>query len=134
VPEIDEEHKELVARMNRLAGRIKSGDLSGIDEILVFLEGYVRFHFDNEERMMRTVSYPLINEHLQEHRTFSQQYVNLKRDIASGLHDPLYLGFRIQLFLFDWWAAHMTKTDRHLGKFIRAQRGERRGILATAGA
>ena len=133
VAEIDEEHKELVTNMNRLAAKIKSEDLSGIDEILVFLEGYVRFHFDNEERMMRTVSYPLINEHLQEHRTFSQQYVNLKRDIASGLHDPLYLGFRIQLFLFDWWAAHMTKTDRHLGKFIRAQRGERRGILATAG-
>ena len=35
---------------------------------------------------------------------FSEQYASLKRDIASGSHDPLYLGFRIQLFLFDWWA------------------------------
>ena len=50
VAEIDEEHKELVASMNRLAAKIKSEDPSGIDEILAFLEDYVRFHFDNEER------------------------------------------------------------------------------------
>jgi hemerythrin len=134
VREIDEEHKELVANMNRLAVKIKSDDLSGIDEILGFLGDYVQLHFGNEEEMMRAVAYPLMNEHLHEHRMFSEQYARLKHDIASGLHDPLYLGFRIQLFLFDWWTAHMTKTDRHLGKFIRASANAGNSNYASAKA
>ena len=123
VEQIDTEHRELLARINRLAARIGDGDPSGIDETLDFLDDYVRLHFGNEEAVMLAVDYPLRADHIHEHRTFVERFLLLKADIAAGTHDPIYLGFRIQLFLFDWFANHITKIDRHLGKFIRARGG-----------
>ena len=45
VGEIDDQHHELLARINRLAAKIGGGDTSGIDETLAFLADYVHFHF-----------------------------------------------------------------------------------------
>ncbi|MBL0209779.1 MAG: bacteriohemerythrin [Holophagaceae bacterium] len=120
IDEIDNQHRELLANINRLATMIATGDTSGIDGILAFLGEYVQFHFGTEERIMRELSYPLMGDHVREHQKLIEQFIRLKGEIIAGLHDPLYLGFRIQLFLFDWFANHTTKTDRHLGKFIRA--------------
>lgn len=124
VEQIDTEHKQLVEHMNRLSINIRKSDHSGIGEILDFLQGYVQFHFQHEEALMRAASYPMLEDHLNEHRNFGARFSRLKADIASGLHEPLYLGFQIQLFLFDWFANHTTRTDRHLGKFLRAREAE----------
>lgn len=117
--EIDNQHHELLAHINQVASKIAHEDSSGLDETMRFLGDYVHFHFDSEEKIMRDVAYPLMNEHLLEHKKLIEQFLRLKADIASGQHDKLYLGFQIQLFLFDWFANHTSKTDRHLGKFIR---------------
>jgi hemerythrin len=125
VDEIDNQHKALVVSMNHLSAQIASGDTSGVDETLNFLADYAHFHFGSEERIMREINYPFINEHIQEHQKFIQEFIRLKNNIISGLHDPLYLSFQIQLLMFDWFANHTTKTDRHLGRFVRSQRHER---------
>ncbi|TRZ97919.1 MAG: guanylate cyclase [Rhodocyclaceae bacterium] len=124
-PEIDSQHRELLANINKLATLIASRDVSGIDGTLKFLADYVNFHFDMEERIMRELAYPLMSDHVHEHRELLKQFIRLKGEIVSGLRDPLYLGFQIQLFLFDWFANHTTKTDRHLGRFIRDNAGKR---------
>jgi hemerythrin len=120
VEKIDDQHRELLAHINRLAAMVASGDLSGIDGVLAFLADYVHFHFATEEGVMRELAYPLMNDHVYEHQRLIEQFLRLKGEITSGQHDPLYLGFQVQLFLFDWFANHTTKTDRHLGKFIRS--------------
>ncbi len=120
VDEIDNQHRELLTNINQLATMIASGDTSGVDGILTFLAGYVQFHFGSEERIMREVAYPLMSDHVREHQKLIEKFIRLKGEITSGTHDPLYLGFRVQLFLFDWFANHTTKTDRHLGRFIRS--------------
>jgi hemerythrin len=111
--------------MNHLSAQIASGDTSGVDETLNFLADYAHFHFGSEERIMREINYPFINEHIQEHQKFIQEFIRLKNNIISGLHDPLYLSFQIQLLMFDWFANHTTKTDRHLGRFIQVLKNER---------
>ncbi len=58
---------------------------------------------------------------VQEHRSFTQRYLRLADDIAHQRHSRLYLGFQIQLFLFDWFANHTTRTDRYLTRFIASQ-------------
>ena len=117
--DIDDQHRELLANINKLAAAIASGDASGVDEILAFLGEYVHFHFDNEEKIMREIDYPLMKDHVNEHQKLIKQFIRLQAAISGGMQDPLYLGFQIQLFLFDWFANHTTKTDRHLGRFIR---------------
>ncbi len=123
--EIDNQHLQLLANINKLASLIASGDTSGVDDTLAFLADYVHFHFESEENIMRRLDYPLMNEHVHEHQKLIEKFLRLKGEITSGTHDPLYLGFRVQLFLFDWFANHTTKTDRHLGRFIRTNAGER---------
>lgn len=122
--EIDNQHRELLVNINKLAAMIASRDASGIDAILEFLAGYVHFHFEHEERIMRELAYPLMSDHVHEHQELLKQFIRLKGEITSGLRDPLYLGFQIQLFLFDWFANHTTKTDRHLGRFVRDSAGK----------
>jgi hemerythrin len=50
VDEIDTQHRELLANINKLASMIANGDTSGIEGILAFLADYVHFHFGSEER------------------------------------------------------------------------------------
>lgn len=121
VEAIDDQHRELLARINQLAGKIREGDTSGIDETLRFVVDYVHFHFENEEHIMIDLNYPLMSDHLHEHQRFVEHLDKLRGEISSGLHDPLYLGFQIQLFLFDWFVNHTTGTDGHLGRYVRAQ-------------
>ena len=122
VGEIDSQHHELLARINDLGAKIIRGDASGIGETLDFLDDYVHFHFGSEEKLMDSVDYPLRADHKHEHRTFVERFGRLRSEITSGSHDPLYLAFRIQIFLCDWFANHIAKTDGHLAKFIRAGR------------
>jgi len=118
---IDSQHRELLDHMNTLGRKIAQGDRGGLQEVMDFLGRYAHFHFDTEEAMMRKVEYPLLASHLQEHHSFVQRYERLAADIAAQRSDPLYLGFQIQLFLFDWFVNHTTKTDRHLGRFIASR-------------
>jgi hemerythrin len=86
-----------------------------------FIGEYVQMHFETEESIMRRLNYPHTAAHVQEHRSFTDRYLQLVDDIAQQRHSRLYLGFQIQLFLFDWFVNHTTRTDRHLNRFIASQ-------------
>jgi len=118
---IDGQHQELLDHMNRLSQQVTQGDRTGLDEIMAFIGNDVHFHFETEEAMMRKAHYPLMAAHVREHRSFVERYLHLAADIAVQRSDPLYLGFQIQLFLFDWFANHSTRTDRHLGRFMESR-------------
>ena len=83
---------------------------------------------------MRETSYPMLDEHINEHRNFGARFLRLKADIAGGQHDPLYLGFQIQLFLFDWFANHTMRTDRHLGRYLRSRNSDDAERAGKSGA
>ncbi|MDP2417280.1 MAG: bacteriohemerythrin [Hydrogenophaga sp.] len=120
---IDGQHQELLAHINDLAAKVSTGDLVGIDDVMRFIGQYVTMHFETEEAMMHRLNYPHLAAHVQEHRSFTQRYLRLADDIAQQRHARLYLGFQIQLFLFDWFANHTTRTDRYLTRFIASQAG-----------
>jgi hemerythrin len=120
-PLIDEQHQELLVHINDLAAKVATGNFVGIDDIMQFIGRYVQMHFETEEVIMHRIHYPHLAAHVQEHRSFTQRYLCLADDIAQQRHSRLYLGFQIQLFLFDWFANHTTRTDRYLTRFIANQ-------------
>ncbi len=122
VAQIDEPHRELVARLNSLAATVEAGGAADVDSMIQFLTDYVSFHFGDEEQLMREVAYPLMADHLREHQAFVKQIQALRVEISHGKRDALYLAFHVQLLLLDWFANHTTKTDRHLGRFIHGIR------------
>ncbi len=74
-----------------------------------------------EEKLMRRFNYSFIETHLQEHRRLIENFTALKEDAEKGISGPLYLSFRTQLLLFDWFSGHIAKADRHMGRFIIAE-------------
>jgi hemerythrin len=118
---VDSQHRELLRHMNALAGRLRAGDGGGATGLLDFLGQYAVEHFGTEERLMAEHGYPFGAGHVVEHRNFVAFYERLRGEILSGELEQLFLVFRAQVFLLDWFATHSTGTDRHLTRWLRAR-------------
>ncbi len=64
VEEIDEQHRELFRRAERLIATLRCGDRGEVLPLLAYLDEYVAHHFSAEERLMREVRYPALEEHV----------------------------------------------------------------------
>ncbi len=114
IPEIDEQHQELFARLNELenALRLKKG-ASEVAKILKFLDHYVVAHFACEEAHMddRKCSACVVNQ-----VAHSQFLVDLRalreRFKTEGATPQLANDMRIKLS--DWLSAHISKIDTRL--------------------
>lgn len=107
---IDEQHKELVAILNRLflAVSRQEGD-KVIAGILDALTDYTRTHFALEERLMREAKYDELGAHIEEHRRLIE-----KLDQLCKVHlleeKPIY--FEMLSFLKTWLREHIQGEDR----------------------
>ncbi|WP_040567411.1 bacteriohemerythrin [Magnetospirillum molischianum] len=68
VPLMDLQHRTIIDMLNRLAGSLEAGTSAMIEQGLDDLIEYTRFHFDAEERLMRSCNYPGLDEHQAEHQ------------------------------------------------------------------
>ena len=67
---------------------------------------------------MESSNYPLMAEHLHEHRQFVRRLEQLSAAIRAGDRSTRTVIFWINIFLFDWLATHSSKIDRHLARYI----------------
>jgi len=118
--EIDNQHKELIARINELSNACKQGKgKEAVGQTLAFLETYVVEHFRTEERLQRGAGYPKYANHKNLHTTFLQNVAELKKQFNT--HGPT-LSFTITMnrTLVDWLVNHIKTEDRNFGQFIRS--------------
>ena len=82
---LDNEHRALVAEINRLyeAIRDKRGD-EVLGEILTMLESYTVNHFQHEEKLMAEYHYPGLEEHQRAHQELIDAVQEIKVRAASG--------------------------------------------------
>lgn len=119
-PEIDEQHKELINRINALldacAGN-RPRDEVGL--VIDFLEEYVVAHFNNEENRMVATGYSEYRQHKSEHAIFIERVADVKRKFQSegAAAEVLHLATRT---LMEWLDVHIRRTDRKLGEHLRA--------------
>ena len=117
IPEIDEEHKGLLACIARLDGALDARERKfAVYYTLGELDEYVRVHFTVEEVVMRLFDYPAREAHVRAHRSFaeyvkSMQQSALKRDV----HEEM------SAFLRDWLVNHIMVTDRQYAEFVLGQ-------------
>lgn len=121
IPQIDGEHRELLKCINRLLREIHHGDADRLEATLGFLGDYTAHHFQHEEKLMRACAYPFLEEHQHEHRRFIDFYRGLTQEILAKPSDRLFLLFKINLFLVDWFISHTTRTDKHFGNYLHHQ-------------
>ncbi|MCX7991137.1 MAG: bacteriohemerythrin [Proteobacteria bacterium] len=119
VQKIDEQHKELINKINELFDACKEGKGgTAINDIVKFLEKYVVFHFSTEEQYMQVYNYPDIETHRKEHKYFLETFNKIKEDHLSK-NEMLLATFKLNDLLIKWLINHIRKTDKAIGDFLR---------------
>lgn len=120
VAAIDNQHKELLIRFDRLLEACQAGQ--GVEELkklLSFLDEYVRTHFNDEEAIQRLNRYPGYEAHRLEHQYFIEQLNKLKSEVQQegvATHHVV----ETNNMLLKWLLNHISKVDMGLGAFLKS--------------
>jgi hemerythrin len=85
---IDEEHLEIIKIANKLYDAlITSSSLVFADKLFISFATKTAEHFKNEESYMKSINYPLFEEHFEEHENITNEMLdvlfNNKKDLST---------------------------------------------------
>jgi hemerythrin len=109
IPQIDEQHKRLIALINDLHSAMLDGrgkDASA--QIIEDLVNYTKQHFQFEEAMLAQKRYSGLTGHREAHRMLVGQVEKIRTDVAAG---RLGVSMELMRFLKDWLANHILSAD-----------------------
>ena len=112
--ELDRQHKHLYAHLNNL--------LEATNDMSLTLQALNRFgdamfdHDASEERYMAAMSYPELNSHRIEHRSFARLFAKALMRVQS--HPSAESVQMSHQMLGDWLTKHITETNVNLGRFL----------------
>lgn len=110
---MDEQHKKLIAMINRLHGALKKGHARmEIRTILEELTAYTVEHFTAEEAFMAGTNYPDLERHKEIHRQFVAKVVDAKQRWQAGDEKVIHEVLRL---LKEWLPQHILVTDKEYG-------------------
>jgi hemerythrin len=119
IPEIDEQHLELVKRINAFVNAFNEGKGdTEIKAIVSFLEEYVVSHFNDEEALMERYRYLDLDEHHSIHDTYMRKVNQLVRGVEEN-GSNLVQAEKVQLLLIDWLSNHIDVEDRKFAEHIK---------------
>jgi hemerythrin len=129
IEEIDNQHQELLDRMDLLRDYLRRGQSrDAIRDTLKFLESYVVEHFETEVKYMQRYSYPGLLQHKAEHEVFLNDFSALKGKFASLMAQgeiTTFLGVDIMRKLNDWFTNHIATVDAKMGAFLAEKMPQR---------
>lgn len=114
IAEIDLQHRQLQTLLERLKQSTDKRYGYAADAILAELSIQTRIHFAVEESLMRLLSFPATEAHVEEHRLLTEQLEKLRKraqdfDVADGLSN----------FIQTWLINHVNDFDREfVGHFL----------------
>ncbi len=112
----DEDHKKLFAMINELHEAMLAGKgKDKIQETVKRLADYAKFHFSAEEQQLEKTKYPELSAHRAEHQAFIQRVQKFQQEVAEG---RLNLSVSVGVFLNEWLANHIRKTDQKYSKYL----------------
>jgi len=112
---IDEQHKELFRRLDRLlqAMQAHQGAIE-VGRLLDYLGEYVVTHFGQEETVMRDWDYPGYAAHKAEHEAFLEDFQTLRAEYLSSGPSAV-ITIRVTNRVTAWLREHIYRIDRALG-------------------
>ena len=114
IAEIDSQHRQLQTLLERLRQSTDKRYGFAADANLAELLIQTRIHFAVEESLMRLLSFPDTEAHVEEHRTLTEQLEKLRKrvqdfEVADGLTN----------FIQTWLVDHVNHFDREfVGHFL----------------
>ncbi len=114
--EMDEQHKKLIAIINKLFKSFKEGNAQEIlHDILQEMIDYANFHLNSEEKLMFKYNYPQKEEHEKLHQSFRDKTSELKNLLNSSSKDAHY---KMIEYLKTWWTNHILVEDMKYSDFL----------------
>lgn len=118
IESIDKSHEQLFDKINAFTSTAEKTLSDTFRETFSYLVNHTQASLRAEEDLMHRYNYPFLDGHLQEHKRFIENFMTLQKEAEANTCDPLYLSFRTQLLLFDWFTGHVAKADRHMGRYL----------------
>lgn len=131
IEQIDEEHKKLIAIINKAYDAIVDmREREVLSEIVGDMRAYGASHFATEERLMGRYAYPRTKVHRALHDDFIVAAALADKLLAAGeAVEPTRL-FR---FLADWLNRHILVEDKRLADYIIEKGAPSSGIVPENG-
>jgi hemerythrin len=125
VPDIDVQHEELFARVDKLRDAMLARDRTEVVRMLRFLLEYVHHHLGAEEALMESVHYPELERHRAVHRRFTADVDALARQAEDEGVSALVV-HRLEREVSGWLQDHVCGEDVDFASHLRTHRAEQR--------
>jgi len=121
VETIDNQHKELISRINALFTACSQGKgKEEVVKIMGFLGDYVVFHFGEEEKYMENLGYPAYSSHKKEHQGFINNFSELREKMGQD-GPTVEVVVRANKLLIDWLINHIKRVDKEFANFMKSK-------------
>jgi len=109
--DIDAQHQELLRRVVKL---IAACTLESRVDCANSLNDHTREHFMHEESLMRSLHFPGIENHIDDHKNLLSKLELIASQIAE---ETLEHG-ELEVFITDWMLTHMVTFDAQLSVYM----------------
>lgn len=121
---IDNQHKELIDRINKFIDAISVSDKSllssELEKIFDFMIEYAQNHFSDEENLMDQHKCPILDIQKMQHQFFIMEAKKLKFDLkVKGLTNEIIQ--KSQKILVEWVKSHISGMDKKIKDCIHKQ-------------
>ncbi len=115
--QIDDQHRELFRRLDRLMEAVPSGDPEAIAlDFLPYLMTYVDKHFQDEEALMAAAGYSLLDAHRALHLAMREEATQMLERVAL---EGLQAMGPVLEWLLAWLVHHIDVEDRRLANHLQ---------------
>lgn len=116
LPEVDHEHRDLIATINTLHARLGSAAPAGeVVGALGDIHSAIAAHFALEERSMAQLGYPALPAHKADHERLLDEILDILDGVAAAQdYSPGALG----VMLADWFGVHFRSHDADLHRWL----------------
>jgi len=118
---IDQEHRELIAAINRLMEACQRGQgRAELANTAQFLQSYTAKHFSDEEQLQIKSRYPEYKKHFGYHQAFKQTVAQIVKKISEQGATVALVG-EINTALAGWLINHIKVEDKKLAAYLRSK-------------
>lgn len=120
VPELDQEHKDIIRLGSELQRAVSAGIGSPrVESLLQDLLEHVSTHFAHEEGLMEQAAYPSRDWHVRQHQAALKKAAVLVKAIRAGQADA---ALQTLDEIFVWLRDHTCVADKMMGSYLRNRR------------
>lgn len=117
VPKIDEQHKELVSRLNQVTAMgAESVSKEETQKTIDFLGEYIINHFGDEEALQKQSGYSEYEQHKGLHKIYVENFAKLKEEFTLN-GASLKFTLTLNKSLIEWIVHHIKSVDVKFGQY-----------------